>query len=142
DRMAASLYGSDVFASALTKVSTDGALFEMTIYSNIAHLLDENQAFVNMYAAFRSYRDEQMSAQEREEMHEKLLKEEESMFASHPTYRERIEAVAPLPRAQSHDTVSALQLFENPDAVEQELTEYLTAYMHHLRQLQAQAAAQ
>jgi Zn-dependent protease with chaperone function len=142
DRMAASLYGADVFASALTKVSTDGTLFEMTIYSNIARLLEQNQAFVNMYAAFRTYRDEQLSAQEREELHQKLLAEEESMFASHPTYRERIEAVAPLPRAQQSDTVCALQLFENPDAIEQELTEYLTGYMYHLRQLQAQAAAQ
>jgi Zn-dependent protease with chaperone function len=141
DRMAASLYGSEVFASALTKVCTDGALFEMTIYNNIAQLLDQNKAFVNMYAAFRSYRDEQMSAQEREELQQKLLVEEESMFASHPTYRERIAAVAPLPRAHGNDAVSALQLFDNPDAVEQELTDYLTAYMHHLRQLQAQAAA-
>jgi Zn-dependent protease with chaperone function len=48
DRMAATLYGSDVFASALTKVSTDGALFEMTIYDNIGNLLSEGKAFVNM----------------------------------------------------------------------------------------------
>ena len=63
-------------------------------------------------------------------------------FASHPTYRARIAAVAPLPRAGRNDTVSAFQLFENPEAMEQELTEYLTAYLHHLRQLRAQAAAQ
>ncbi|HEV2948813.1 MAG TPA: M48 family metalloprotease, partial [Gemmataceae bacterium] len=142
DRMAASLYGADVFATALTKVCTDGTLFEMTIYNNIARLLDENQAFVNMYSAFRSYRDEQLSAQEREELNQKLLEEKESIFASHPTYRERIEAVAPLPRAPQLDSVSALQLFENPAAIEEELTQFLTGYMHHMQRLQAQAAAQ
>ena len=50
DRMASSLYGSDVFTSALTRVMTDGSLFEMTIYDNITRLLHEGKAFVNMYA--------------------------------------------------------------------------------------------
>jgi Zn-dependent protease with chaperone function len=141
DRMAASLYGSDVFASALTRVATDGALFESTIYSNIALLLDENKAFANMYAAFRSYRDEGLSSKEREELYQKLLEEKESVFASHPTFRERIEAVELLPRAQQHDTTTALTLFEQPEEIEKELTEFLTGYMYHLRQLHAQAAA-
>jgi Zn-dependent protease with chaperone function len=142
DRMAASLYGSDVFASALTKVSTDGALFEMTIYNNIAALLNEERAFVNMYEAFRNFRQEQLSTQQNDELQEKLRAEEESMFASHPTYRERIEAVEPLPRARQLDTESALSLFEKPDAIEEELTQYLTGYMYHLRQLQTQAVTQ
>jgi Zn-dependent protease with chaperone function/tetratricopeptide (TPR) repeat protein len=142
DRMAASLYGADVFASALTKVCTDGTLFEMTIYQNISRLLEENQSFVNMYAAFRSYRDEQLSAQEREDLNQKLLEEKESIFATHPTYRERIEAVAPLPKAPQIDSASALQLFENPAAIEEEMTQFLTGYMYHMQRLQAQAAAQ
>jgi len=142
DRMAASLYGSDVFAIALTKVCTDGTLFEMTIYNNISRLLGENQAFVNMYAAFRSYRDEQLSMQEREELNQKLLEEKEAIFASHPTYRERIEAVAPLPKAPQLDSVSALQLFENPAAIEEEMTQFLTGYLYHMQRLQAQAAPQ
>src|SRR5262249_25274800 len=56
DRMACCLYGSDVFTSALAKVSTDGTLFEMTIYDNISTLLAQDKAFVNMYSAFRNYR--------------------------------------------------------------------------------------
>lgn len=141
DRMASSLYGSDVFASGLTKVSTDGSLFEMTIYSNISQMLDENKAFINMYAAFRTYRDEQMSGQEREELYQKLLDEKESLFATHPTFRERIEAVMSLPRASKTDTASALSLFDNPEEIEKELSDFLTGFMHHVRMLQAQAAA-
>jgi Zn-dependent protease with chaperone function len=142
DRMAASLYGSDVFTRALTKVCTDGTLFEMTIYGNIAQLLEENKAFVNMYTAFRSFRDEQLTNTEREELYHKLLEEKESLFASHPTFRERQEAVAALPSATAADATPALALFDAPEEIEKELTEFLTAYLHHVRQLQAQAAAQ
>jgi Zn-dependent protease with chaperone function len=140
DRMASSLYGADVFASALTKVSTDGALFEMTVYQNIGSLLQQQQAFVNIYSAFQAFRDEQMDTKDREELYRKLLDEQPSVFASHPTFKERIDAVAPLPPAQARDDTPALQLLENPEEVEKELTQFLTEYMAYLQQLQTQAA--
>lgn len=140
DRMAAGLYGSDVFTSALTKVCTDGTLFEMTIYDNIARLLQDGKAFVNMYEAFRDYREEQLNAQEREEMYKKLLEEKESLFASHPTFGERIAAVKPLPPAQRTDSAPALTLCENAEEIEKEMTEFLTGYMYHLHHLPSQAA--
>jgi hypothetical protein len=43
----------------------------------------------NMYSAFRSFRDEQLPLQEREELYQKLLDEKASPFASHPTFGER-----------------------------------------------------
>lgn len=141
DRMAAGLYGSDVFASALTKVCTDGTLFEMTIYNSISELLAENKAFTNMYEAFRSFRDEQLDGQQREELYKKLLEEKESLFASHPTFGERIAAVKALPPARQTDSSPALTLCENAEEIEKELTEFLTGYIYHLNQLQAQAAA-
>jgi Zn-dependent protease with chaperone function len=141
DRMAASLYGSDIFASALTKVATDGALFEIVIYDHIGQLLAENKAFLNMYSAFHDFRNESLSASEREELYQKLLGAEGSLFASHPTFRERLEAVASLPKAPTTDATPAVQLFDNPEEIEKELTEFLTGYMFHLRQLQAQGAA-
>jgi Zn-dependent protease with chaperone function len=141
DRMAASLYGSDVFTRALTKVCTDGSLFEMTIYNNITHLLQEGKAFVNMYEAFRNFRDEQLNTQEREDLYTKLLEEKESLFASHPTFGERIAAVKPLPPARQTDTAPALSLCENAEEIEKEMTDFLTGYIYHLQQLQAQAHA-
>jgi hypothetical protein len=51
----------DVFVNALTKVATDGSLFEQTAYAHVSQLLDENKAFENVYTAFRSYRDEQLT---------------------------------------------------------------------------------
>jgi Zn-dependent protease with chaperone function len=141
DRMASTLYGADVFTSALSKVVTDGTLFEMTIYSNIEQLLAQNQSFVNMYEAFHDFRDNQLKAEERAELYQKLLEEKESLFASHPTYRERMEAVAELPKAVAPDMRPARELFEQPEAIEKELTEFLTGFMYHVRQLQAEAAA-
>jgi len=128
--------------AALAKVSTDGTLFEMMIYQDISSLLEENTAFVNMYHAFRAYRDEQLNAKEREEMYQKLLEEKESLFASHRTFKERAEAVERLPALADADSSPALTLFDNPEEVENELTEFLTGYMNYVRQVQAQQAAQ
>lgn len=140
DRMASSLYGSDVFASALTKVCTDGTLFEMTMYDGIADLLREGKAFVNMYDAFRSFRDEHLAATDREELYKKLLDEKASLLASHPTFGERIAAVAALPRAETTDSTPALSLFDNAEEVEQELTDFLTGYIQYVQEMQAQQA--
>jgi Zn-dependent protease with chaperone function len=141
DRMAVSLYGADVFASALTKVATDGALFEMTIYHNINGLLDEGKAFINMYSAFRDYRQDEAGRASRDGLYQRLLAEKGSLFASHPTFGERVEAVMALPKAHQTGDAPALTLFDQPEEVEKELTEFLTGCVHHMRQLQAQAAA-
>jgi Zn-dependent protease with chaperone function len=139
DRMAATLYGPEVFTRALTKVSTDGALFEMTIYGNIGKLLEENRSFVNMYSAFRSFRDEQIDQKARGELYQKLLDEKESLFASHPTFKERIAAVAELPKSRSDEAGPAMDLFEDPEQLEKELTDFMTGYVQYMRQLAAQA---
>jgi Zn-dependent protease with chaperone function/Flp pilus assembly protein TadD len=142
DRMACTLYGSDVFASALRKVCTEGALFEKTIYGNISGLLSEGKAFVNMYEAFRNYRNEQLNDEDRSNLQKELMEEKESLFASHPTFKERVEAVEALPRASEADATPAVQLFDHPEELEKELTEFLTAFVEHIHHLQAQAAAQ
>jgi Zn-dependent protease with chaperone function len=133
DRMACSLYGSNTFASALTKVCTDGTLFELTIYDKINEMLDKKKAFVNMYAAFRDFRDKAFDTTEREKLYQKLLDEKESLFASHPTFAERIDAAAPLPRALKTNNHSALEVFEDPEAIERELTDFLTEVMNEAR---------
>lgn len=141
DRMASSLYGADVFGSALTKVVTDGRLFEKTIYQSISRLLADKKAFENMYAAFREFREKELASKDGEESYRKLLDENPSLFAQHPTIAERLAAIEPLPRAEKTDAAPALSLFDNPEAVEKELTAFLTSYMAHIRRLQAQAAA-
>ncbi|MGE3804732.1 MAG: M48 family metallopeptidase [Gemmataceae bacterium] len=124
DRMACSHYGSDVFATALEKVCIDGGQFEKVIYKNIAGLLAKNQAFVNMYLAFRKFHEER--GVERQQRLAVLLEETPSLFDSHPTYTQRLTAAQLLPRAAQQDRNSALQLFDNSEQVEQELTDYLT----------------
>jgi Zn-dependent protease with chaperone function len=126
DRMACALYGAEVFARGLMKVCTDGTHFEMTVYTNIARLLKHKKAYVNMYLAFRQFRDQGMTEEERRGLHRKLLDDKPSLFASHPTIQERLTAARQLPRAQRTEDASSLQLFEKPEAVEQELTDFLT----------------
>jgi Zn-dependent protease with chaperone function len=134
DRMACTLYGSDVFSKALRKVCTDGSYFEMTIYQNIARLLKQKKAFVNMYLAFRKHRDEGLTDSERRKLHKKLLSDEPSLFASHPTFQERMDAAKVLPPTVKTEDAPALKLFDKPEEVEKELTDFLTAAVaHYLR---------
>ncbi len=139
DRMAVSLYGKEAFVSGLTKVAADGTLFEATIYHNTNQLLAENKAFVNMYESFDQYRNDDAGSQERENVCKKLHEEAGSLFASHPTFRERVEAIMPFPDVTPQETGPALDLFEQPEEIEKELTEFLTGYIAHLRALQAAA---
>jgi Zn-dependent protease with chaperone function len=141
DRMAACLYGKDAFIGGLTKVATNGNLFESTAYGNIHSLLAEGKAFKNIYDAFASYRDEQLSDEDREKLFREMLNEKGSMFASHPTVRERFAAIASFPASSRPDETPAIQLFDNAGALEEELTEFLTGYLHAVQQLQARAAA-
>jgi Zn-dependent protease with chaperone function len=126
DRMACTLYGSNVFTTGLRKVCTEGSYFEMTIYHNIARLLKQKKAFVNMYVAFRKHRDEGLTESERRKLHKKLLADEPSMFASHPTFQERLDSSKPLPPAVKAESAPALSLFDKPEEVEQEMTDFLT----------------
>ena len=139
DRMACSLYGSNVFKSALTKVSTDGPLFESTMYQSVANLLSEQKAFENMYESFASFRQEDASAEHREKIQRELENERPSWFSSHPTHRERLEAVAGFPAGREDDATPAIRLFDDPEALEKELTEFLAWSIHFARE-QAQTA--
>jgi Zn-dependent protease with chaperone function len=139
DRMAATLFGADVFTAALSKVATEGQFFEATIYNHMQSLVNEGKSFKNMYETYRSFREEQLTAEERSELYQKLLQEKESLFASHPTYQERCEAIAGLPRAGSTDPSPAMQLFDSAEEIEQEMTEFLTAVLH-IQHVQLSAA--
>ncbi len=133
DRMACSLYGSNTFGSALTKVCIHGSLFESSMYKKIVALMKKKKAYVNMYQAFREMSEEKFTKGEREKLYQKLLDERESLFASHPTYAERIDAIKPLPKALKTNTNSARLLFEDPDEIEKELTDFLTGFFDYLR---------
>jgi Zn-dependent protease with chaperone function len=131
DRMACSLYGSDVFSRGLRKVITDGSHFEGTIYHNIVRLLRQKKAYVNMYIAFRKHREEGLTESERRKLHKKLLDDQPSMFASHPTFQERMDAAKHLPAGTKTEDAPSLQLFEEPEKIEKELTDFLTQVVAH-----------
>lgn len=140
DRLAAGLYGKDVFLSGLTKVATNGALFETTAYQNVQQLMAEGKAFANVYDAFAAYRDEQLTDEQRQKMFQEFINQKGSMFASHPTVRERIAAVATFPDALRVEDASALSLFDRPEEVEKELSDFITGFLDAVRRLQTGAA--
>src|SRR5207302_10863725 len=65
-----------------------------------AEMLRQKKAFVNMYLAFRKWREESLTKKERDKLYKKLLADEPSIFDSHPTFSERMEAADLLPKAR------------------------------------------
>jgi|GEM_PF-1160728 len=141
DRMAVSLYGKEAFISSLTKVATEGAMFEGMMFQNVDSLLAEGKAFENIYESFREYHGQNVTSEDRQKMYRALLEEKPSWFATHPTFQERLRAVTPFADLPPQEPQPANSLFEDPVAIEKELTDYLTHYVALVRQLQAQAAA-
>lgn len=133
DRRAVAAYGKQAFVSGLTKVSVEGALFDSIIYANVRHLLGQGKAFSNAFDAFRRIRDDTEVAQSRERLLRELQKARPGWFDTHPTYRERLAAVAAFPDAATPaEDEPAIGLISDHQAVEAKLTEILTSHMIRL----------
>ena len=127
DRRAVAAYGKEAFVSGLTKVSVDGTLFESIIYSNVQHLLSQGKAFSNAFDAFRHIREESQAAEARERLLGMLRQAMPGWFDTHPTFSERLAAVAAFPNtALPAETEPAIGLLSDHQAVETKLTEILT----------------
>jgi hypothetical protein len=70
-----------------------------------------------------------MTDEERLRLKHEFLEREPSLFDSHPTYQERLAAIEQLPPARRKAKGKALDLFEDAEAVERELTDYLTGQL-------------
>jgi Zn-dependent protease with chaperone function len=131
DRRAVETYGKQAFVSGLAKISVDGMLFESAMHANIRRLLGEGKAFANAFDAFRQWRDGSDMAESRERLLEHLRQTKPTWFDSHPTLSERLAAVAGFPETEPPgETGPAVEMLADPQAVEAELTEVLTACIY------------
>ena len=133
DRRAAAAYGKQAFVSGLTKVSVDGVLFESTIYANVRHLLTQGKAFTNAFDAFRHVREGIEMVESRERLLAQMRQTRPKWFDTHPTFSERLAAVADFPDASTPaETGPAIELLSDHQAVEAHLTEMLTYYFNQV----------
>ena len=131
DRRAVSAYGKEAFVSGLTKVVADGELFEMIVYANVRQLLGRGQAFTNAFDAFRRAREDSEMVSSRERLLEHRRQTQPKWFDTHPTYSERIAAVAGFPdAAPPGESGPAIELLGEHEALEAKLTELLTGYLY------------
>ncbi len=122
DRMASTLYGANLLASGLTKVETDGAVW----HKAIEKAAKRGIASGNVYAEVRQSRAAGRWEDESDRAFIRLLKRRASFFASQPGYRERIEALAGLPRSHDADPTPACRLLGNHPDIETALTDMMT----------------
>ncbi len=130
DRRAALAYGKQTFASGLTKVCVDGVMFDSTVYASVRDLLTQGKAYANAFDVFRHVRQQTEMVTSRERVLEQMQKTKPKWFDTHPTYSERLAAVADFPdTAPPGETEPAINLLSNPQALETKLTDLLTFYL-------------
>jgi Zn-dependent protease with chaperone function len=131
DRQAVLAYGKQAFVSGLTKISVDGVLSESAIQMNIRRLLSEGKAFANAFEVYRQFREAANLDEPREQLLAELRQGQAGWFDTHPTFSERLTAVAEFPdQTPSGDDEPAIHLLDDPQAVEAALTEILTNHIH------------
>jgi hypothetical protein len=124
-------YGREVFVTGLTEGSTDGTLFEATCVNSIRNGLSQGQAFVNVFDAYRQFREQSELAETHRQLPQIIREQEPSWFNSHTTFSERLEAVWRFPESHAAlDKNSAIDLLSESAEVEWQLTEMLTDHIH------------
>ncbi|MFO0953598.1 MAG: M48 family metalloprotease [Isosphaeraceae bacterium] len=133
DRRAVAAYGRGPFVSGLTKSCVDGALFDSTMYPEVARLLAEGQALTNAFYVFRAVRTRNFSEEERREFLDRLRGTPARWFDTHPSYSERVAALAGFPDHApagsvpcACDAEAAIDLLDDTEQLETELTRILT----------------
>lgn len=139
DRAAALLYGRTTFLTALTKVSADAELIQADLNQRFHACVTGGAEALTHFVAEGALA-EPAHAQSRDQRLAELRQQPASAWDSHPTFRQRAEAVYPLPDQPVGDSRPAMALFEDPQAIERELLADLNQLIGMYRQIQAQAA--
>ena len=132
DRRAVLAYGKDTFVAGLTKVLVDGPLFQPIIHAKIQQMLVQGRTSDNVFEAFSRLRESTVLADSHEERLSKLREEKPSWFDNHPSFSERLAAVADFPDgdASSIEAEPAEELISDLQAVEARLTRILTLHVY------------
>lgn len=142
DRMAAGCYGSQAFASALKKVVVNSELFYKPAWELTVEGLQKEAPITNVYEAVEQHIEANVSREELSKLTETINDQQGTLFASHPTYAERVEAISTIVDNGYPDSSAAIDIFEDPAAIEQEMTEFLTAQVSNAIYAQMQFEAQ
>jgi Zn-dependent protease with chaperone function/Tfp pilus assembly protein PilF len=129
DRYAAMAYGSSNLIEGLQNLIRQAIVFPIQAESEIKSAIEYHRTVVNIY-------DLQMTAElERDcdEKYNETMLRNTSKYDSHPAPKDRINLIEKLhiPYSPVYDNpASALQMFPNPTALQQEMTALVTSNIH------------
>lgn len=110
-------------------------LFDGSAVHNVKHELSQGWQFVNVFDAYRRFRDQPDMAADYKAL-KGLRTCQPRWYDRHPTLSERIDAISGLPDAPAPaQSASAAELLTNLVAVEQKLTELLTRHVYNALQI-------
>jgi hypothetical protein len=77
----------------------------------------------------------------RDKFYRSILDQKRSLFDSHPSFRERVDAVSGFPDQPQREQTPAIELFDDREALEQAMTDALTGQVQQARRTAALQAA-
>ena len=114
-------------------VAVNGAWYDASVYKNVLREFSSGRAFVNVFAEIRGLRDLPEVAEQQAQIKDEVLNKAGRWFDTHPTYSERV-SIADLGSEihRPNDSNHAIELLENVEEIEKELTLIFTRWMSHM----------
>jgi len=125
DRLASECYGGNVLSSGLIHYACASALFQGPAFHGLFRLGMEGRMLRNLYAAFRAYSGT-IGPDDVERIRRQVLKDRSGLLDFHPCPARRIARIRGVNRVPEPSDESARAIFEDPGAVEEELSALLT----------------
>ncbi|MCA9039636.1 MAG: M48 family metalloprotease [Planctomycetaceae bacterium] len=126
DRMAIAIYGSNTFKKALIKVATEATVMEECLMQREFDAIAEmNFKKTNAYEENRHFMATHLDGRRVKKLYKRIVNEPGSIFSSHPTIRERVNATKGINEVTDSTRKPAVALIRNLRATEISLSKYL-----------------
>ncbi|QDU78516.1 M48 family peptidase [Polystyrenella longa] len=133
DRMAIAVYGSNTFKKALVKVATEAIVMEECLMSREFDAVAEMDfKKTNAYEENRHFMSKVLDKQKTKKLYRQLVSERGSIFSTHPTVRERVDAIKGVNDVVDRKRNPAVALLRNVKATEIALSKYLRKHFRRL----------
>ena len=131
DFIASTVAGPNNFSMGLTAYSAFSEYFNVVSYSQVLKLSEQQKAFVNVYEAIS---DAYMREDQDKIVRHVIEDERKHFFQTHPSLKQRLKAVSGLPSKNTKKDEPAINLLNDYEKLEQEMTQVLTKLIHKSHQ--------
>ncbi|MEZ6046008.1 MAG: M48 family metallopeptidase [Planctomycetaceae bacterium] len=114
DRLSIAIYGSNTFKKALVKVATEATVMEQCLLQREFDAVAEmNFKKNNAYEENRQFLAKHFPREKSKKLYRRIVEETPSIFSSHPTIRQRVDAIKGVNDVEDKRKAPAVALLKN-----------------------------